>query len=117
MFTKVFTFAIMYKRVKFEGFNWDGGNSGKCTKHGLSRESVESFFLQKEIYVAPDLKHSSEEKRFLAIGKGPKNRLIVVAFTFRNRSGKKTIRPISARFVNKKEVQKYEETFKKNKDK
>ncbi|MCY4512797.1 MAG: BrnT family toxin [Bdellovibrionales bacterium] len=102
--------------MKFEGFNWDKGNSDKCTKHGLRREDIESFFLQEEIYVAPDLKHSSEEERFLAIGKGPK-KMIVVAFTFRNRRGKRTIRPISARFMNKKEVQRYEETFKKNKDK
>lgn len=108
---------MVYLRVKFEGFNWDRGNSSKCTKHGLSREEIEKFFLQKEVYVAPDLKHSSEEERFLAIGKGVKNKLIVVAFTFRNRNGKKTIRPISACFMNKKEVQKYEETFKKNKDK
>ena len=103
--------------MKFEGFNWDKGNSGKCTKHGLSREDIERFFLQKEIYVTPDLKHSAEEERFLAIGKGLRNRQIVVAFTFRHRNGKKTIRPISARFMNEKEVQKYEETFEKNKNK
>ena len=92
--------------MKFEGFNWDRGNSNKCTKHGLSREDIEAFFLQKEIYGASDLKHSSEEEQFLAIGKGLKNKLIVVVFTLRNKNGKKTIRPISARFMNKKEVQK-----------
>ena len=57
--------------MKFGGFNWDGGNSGKCTKHGLSREDIEKFFLQQAIYVAPDLQHSNMETRFLAIGSGP----------------------------------------------
>lgn len=53
------------------------------------------------------------EERFLAIGKGSKNKWIVVAFTFRNQRGKKLIRPISARFMNKKEVQKYEKEIEK----
>ena len=98
--------------MKFEGFNWDTGNTDKCQKHGLNQEEIEDFFQQKKIYVAPDIKHSSLEERFLAIGKGSKNKLIVVAFTFRDQSGKKLIRPISARFMNKKEVQKYEKEIK-----
>ncbi len=81
-----------------------------------TRKVKKDFFLQKKVYIAPDVKHSDEEERFLAIGEGPKNKLIVVAFTFRNISNKKLIRPISARFMNKKEVQKYEKTFKKNKN-
>ena len=43
--------------------------------------------------------------------------MIIVAFTFRNQSEKKLLRPISARFMNKKEVQKYEKEFKKNQNK
>lgn len=70
--------------MKFEGFNWDRGNIEKCKKHGLNKEDIEQFFLQKEIYVAPDLKHSDLETRLLAIGHGPDNRYIIVAFTFRN---------------------------------
>ena len=99
--------------MKFEGFNWDTGNIDKCQKHGLTQEEIEYFFQQKKIYVAPDIKHSTIEERFLAIGKGSENKLIVVAFTFRNQSGKKLIRPISARFMNKKEVQKYEKEIEK----
>ena len=102
--------------MRFEGFNWDEGNSGKCTKHGLNRKNIEKFFLQKEIYVAPDLKHSDLETRFLAIGKGPDKKYIIVVFTFRDVKGQKFLRPISARFMHKKEVQKYEKEFKKNKD-
>jgi len=54
--------------MKFEGFNWDAGNINKCQKHGLTRKEIETFFLQEKIYVTPDIKHSSNEDRFLAIG-------------------------------------------------
>ena len=67
--------------------------------------------------MAPDLKHSSLETRFLAIGNGPDKKHIIVAFTFRNIKGQRFLRPISARFMHKKEVQKYEKEFKKNKNK
>ena len=103
--------------MKFVGFNWDKGNSSKCIKHGLNRKDIENFFLQKEIYIAPDLKHSTSETRFLAIGNGPDNKHIIIAFTFRCIEKRKFLRPISARFMHKKEVQKYEKEFKKNKDK
>ena len=73
--------------MKFEGFNWDIGNTDKCQKHGLTQEEIERFFQQKEIYVA-DIKHSTIEERFLAIGKGSENKLIVVAFTFRTKEEK-----------------------------
>ena len=99
--------------MKFEGFNWDTGNISKCQKHGLTQEEIEHFFQQKKIYISPDIKHSTIEERFLAIGKGLGNKLIVVTFTFRNQRGKKLIRPISARFMNKKEVQKYEKEIEK----
>ena len=99
--------------MRFEAFNWDKGNSNKCEKHGLRQRDIEQFFLQDEIYVAPDLKHSSLEERFLAIGKGLNNKYIIVVFTFRVIKQKKLLRPISARFMNKKEVKKYEEEFKK----
>ena len=47
--------------MRFKGFSWDKGNSGKCEKHGLSKKDIEQFFLQNEVYVAPDLKHSNME--------------------------------------------------------
>ena len=74
--------------MKFEGFNWDTGNTSKCRKHGLIQEEIECFFQQNKIYVAPDIKHSTIEERFLTIGKGSGNKLIAVAFTFRNQRGK-----------------------------
>ena len=102
--------------MKIEGFNWDTGNTNKCQKHGLTKKEIEKFFLQKRVYIAPDIKHSFDEERLLAIGVGPKKRMIVVAFCFRSQQDRQLIRPISARFMNKKEVQQYEKEFKENKN-
>ena len=102
--------------MKFEGFNWDFGNEEKCQKHGLAKTEIECLFLKGQVYVAPDIKHSAAEERFLAIGKGSKNKLIVVAFTFRKSADQVFLRPISARYMNKKEVKQYEKTFEKNKN-
>ncbi len=97
--------------MKVDGFDWDSGNTFKNeAKHGISREPVEEFFGRK-IWVAPDLKHSSSEDRFLPIGRGPGDRPMIVAFTFRALKGLKLIRPISARFMHAKEAVKYEQAF------
>jgi uncharacterized DUF497 family protein len=87
-----------------EGFDWDEGNVTKCQKHGVTLEEIEEFF-QAQIYVAPDLKHSQDEERFLAVGRLPSGRPMFVAFTFRN----KLIRPISARYMHEKEAKQYEQ--------
>ena len=102
--------------MKFKGFDWDHGNRLKCQKHGLQIKDIENLFLQNVIYIAPDLKHSDLETRFLAIGLGPDKRGVIVAFTIRDLHRQKFIRPISARFMNKKEMDKYEKEFKKNKN-
>ena len=60
--------------MKFDGFNWDAGNANKCQKYGLTQAVVECFFQQETLYVAPDIKHSICEERFLAIGKGLKKK-------------------------------------------
>lgn len=59
--------------------------------------------------IAPDFAHSVAETRFLAIGSGGGSRLIFVAFTLRERGGVRLIRPISARYMHRKEVASYEE--------
>lgn len=43
-----------------------------------------------------------------------KDRPIFVVFTFREIQEERLIRPISARYMHEKEVQKYEENFAKN---
>jgi uncharacterized DUF497 family protein len=102
--------------MKVDGFDWDSGNLFKNeTKHGISRDDVE-FFFHGKIRVAPDIKHSSKEDRFLAIGLGVNGKPMVVAFTFRARGNQKLIRPISARFMHAKEAKQYEQAFAKDEE-
>jgi uncharacterized DUF497 family protein len=89
------------------GFDWDGGNREKCQKHGVSVADIE-FVLTNELRVAPDPAHSDEEERFIGIGRTAEGKAIFVAFTFRLRGGERLIRPISARYMHKKEIQAYE---------
>ena len=68
--------------IRAEGFEWDKGNIAKCQKHGLSLEEIEAFFRSK-IFVAPDLKHSEKEERFLAVGYSSGGKPMFVTFTLR----------------------------------
>ncbi|MBP9674394.1 MAG: BrnT family toxin [Bacteriovoracaceae bacterium] len=97
--------------IKVSGFDWDSGNLFKNEfKHGLSREIIELFF-HRNVFVAQDPVHSKTEDRFLAIGMDGNGRPMIVAFTLREQSGIKKIRPISARYMHEKEIKKYEEAF------
>ena len=89
------------------GFDWDGGNREKCLKHGVSVADIE-FVLTNDPRVAPDPAHSDEEERFIGIGRTAEDKAIFVAFTFRLKGGERLIRPISARYMHKKEIQAYE---------
>ncbi len=90
------------------GFMWDKGNYEKCQKHGVSIEEIEELF-HREPLVFPDLKHSSDEERLIAIGKSSKERHILVVFTIINELQEKRIRPISVRYMHKKEIDRYEQ--------
>jgi uncharacterized DUF497 family protein len=91
-----------------EGFDWDKGNRGKCAKHGISVAQVESVF-RGPLAIGPDAKHSHSEERHWAVGKTNEGRWVFLVFTIRERHGKKLIRPISARYMHRKEVKHYEE--------
>ena len=91
------------------GFDWDSGNGQKCRKHGLALKEIEGFFRQPDLFVVPDIHHSQSEERYIAYGLSPKGSPMLVAFTFRIREDETLIRPISARYMHKKEVQEYEE--------
>jgi uncharacterized DUF497 family protein len=91
----------------FHGFNWDAGNKSKCQKHGVSVEEVEELFSSEELRIEPDLRNSKAEERFNAIGKTTKGRSIFLVFTIRNHESEILIRPISARYMHKKEIDFY----------
>jgi uncharacterized protein len=93
--------------VAADGFDWDAGNRAKCQKHGISIAEIEAFLLAGP-RIAPDLKHSSREERLIAIGRNSRRRPMFVVFTFRQREGQRLIRPLSARYMHKKEIEGYE---------
>jgi uncharacterized DUF497 family protein len=92
---------------KIAGFDWDAGNIGKCRKHGVTLADIEAAFMAGPD-VAPDMKHSGAEQRFIAIGKDKVGRPLFIAFTFRVQKGATYIRPISARYMHEKEIRAYE---------
>jgi uncharacterized protein len=88
-------------------FDWDDANREKCQKHGVSVDEIESLFKGTP-RVAPDQKHSGSEKRFLAVGRNSAGRAMFVVFTLRDKGGQIHIRPISARYMHRKEIESYE---------
>jgi len=91
------------------GFEWDGANTEKCQQHGLSLTEIESVF-DAPVAVLPDPDHSGAEERFKAIGKTATGRHVFVVFTLRYAGGRTLIRPISARYMHRKEIEHYEKT-------
>ena len=75
----------------------------------MAVEDIEHL-LRNRPRIVPDLKHSQKEDRFIAVGRSLSGRPMFVAFTIRERRGKQFIRPVSARYMHKKESEKYEET-------
>ena len=92
------------------GFDWDDGNSEKCQKHGVSISEIEAVF-HGIVNFFPDLTHSKDEPRYIALGKNEEVRSIFIAFTLRHRKDGTYIRPISSRYTHNKEVEYYEKTI------
>jgi uncharacterized DUF497 family protein len=93
--------------LRVNGFDWDKGNRAKCEKHGLSTSVIESLFSHP-LAVLPDAAHSQRERRYRAIGRTEKGRGVFIVFTLRHRGDDLLIRPISARYMHKKEIDAYE---------
>ena len=89
------------------GFDWDEGNRGKCVGHGVAVEEIEALFRAGPA-VAPDVAHSAREDRLIAVGRTIQGRALFVAFTLRKKRGLALIRPVSARYMHKKEIEAYE---------
>lgn len=87
-------------------FEWDTGNIAKNKKHHVEDIEAEEAFFDKNKKTFTDRVHSGQEERFRVVGKTRRSRLLFVVFTMRG----KDIRIISARDVNKREVQLYEKT-------
>jgi uncharacterized protein len=97
------------QKVTFSGFAWDNANRSKCQKHGVSVAEVEHVLAHAQTLIVPDLKNSRAEPRFLAIGQTVEGRYTFVVFTPRQTRGGIFMRPISARYMHRKETKKYEQ--------
>lgn len=85
-------------------FEWDTGNKDKnWEKHKVNSREAEEVFFNKPLKVFPDMKHSTLEKRFQALGNTNADRKLSVFLTIRSEK----IRIISARNQNKKERKQY----------
>lgn len=93
--------------LQANGFDWDKDNRAKCEKHGLSTSVIENLFT-RPLAILPDAAHSQGERRFRAIGRADKGRGVFIVFTLRRKGDELLIRPISARYMHKKEIDAYE---------
>ena len=93
--------------IGFSGFDWDDGNRAKCQKHGLSIADVEHVLANNETVIIP--LDAFEEPRFVAIGQTVAERYAFVVFTPREKKGDWTQRLISARYMHRREVKRYEQ--------
>lgn len=89
------------------GFDWDRGNRSKCENHGISVAAIEALFT-RPLAVLPDEAHSHREHRFRAVGRTDKGRGVFLVFTLRHRGDEIFIRPISARYMHKREIDAFE---------
>lgn len=85
-------------------FDWDEGNRDKPKKHGVTIDEAEEVFFDDNKVVFSDWGHSTKEKRSTLLGKTRKDRLLNITYTIRKRK----IRIITARDINRREVQLYE---------
>lgn len=91
--------------MKITGFDWDDGNWPKCGKHGLTRKEIEQALLSEPAVMADPY---PDEPRMRAIGKTNAGRYVFLVFMLREVDGQTRLRPISARYMRRKEVAHYE---------
>jgi uncharacterized DUF497 family protein len=103
----IFTVSRHVPRAGLAAFRLDGSNRTHCRKHGVSIAEIEAL-LRSNPRVAPDLRHAHLEDRLIAVGRTAQGRPLFVAFVLRRKFGQPTIRPVSARYMHAKEVERYE---------
>ena len=88
-------------------YEWDVGNLDKCQKHGVTIAEIE-FVLDHEPFLYPDYGHSGAEERTIAVGANRIGRPVFVVFTVRTLSGRELVRPVSARYMHRKEIERWQ---------
>lgn len=90
------------------GIEWDTGNCNKCQKHGVSIAQIEEVLTNPCVQILLDGKHSNTEQRFWVIGSLSIGRSVFLVTTLHYYADGIYVRPISARFMHRKEVVYYE---------
>ncbi len=90
--------------MKIAGFDWDDGNRDKCRKHGVTVQEIEAL-LRGDPPLSGDVGHSDSGDRFVAVDCTPAGRALFVVFTLRLSAGQFIIRPVSARYMHRKELE------------
>ena len=88
-------------------FDWDEGNLGHATRKGLTKDDIE-YVLKNDPMVRPDRYPIDVEERWNAIGKTQEGRTAFIVFTFREVEEMLCLRPITARYMHRKEIEKYD---------
>ena len=97
---------MMDEFERFLGFQWDAGNIDKnLLTHQVHNWECEQIFFNEPLVILDDAEHSLSEKRWAAFGQTDGGRLLTVIFTERE----KLLRVISARDMNRKEREAYDE--------
>ncbi|MEK6635012.1 MAG: BrnT family toxin [Planctomycetota bacterium] len=95
--------------TNLKGFDWDEDNITKhWEKHRVTHIECEEVFFNNPLVVRDDELHSKTKPRYYVLGKTIRERLLFLVFTIRNNK----IRVISARDMNKKERETYEQAEK-----
>ena len=69
--------------------------------------AIEGLF-SRPLAILPSAADSKEERHFCAVGQTGIGRRVFLVFTLRRKGDKQLIRPISARYMHKKESESYE---------
>jgi uncharacterized DUF497 family protein len=95
-----------HKILECTGFQWDAGNSEKnWISHQVTKSECEQVFFNQPLIIGDDKKHSQIEKRYFTLGQTDKSRLLFIVSTIREN----LVRIISARDMNKKEREVYQQ--------
>ena len=91
-------------------FEWDANKAAtNLRKHDVSFDEGATVFADPNALDGPDLTHSTQEVRFLRLGRSVTGGVLMVAYTLRRRSGNgEAIRIISARRASRKERTAYQ---------
>ena len=98
----------MIEPQRIVGFQWDDGNASKShDKHGVTQNEAEQVFFNEPLIVTDDLRHSRTEPQNHALGKTLEGRRLHITFTMRGDDD--VIRVVSARDMNRRERDIYEQ--------